>query len=271
METAFRTPWVEIFRREGADHEVRLQAAQGLLAPRPAEQLALLVQLTSDGDGSIAAAAEATLSRIPRTRLEGLLARPDAPSDILAFFEARGVRPATTADSDAESPLVDEGPEPARVIEDDEEVPVVASEVPRHEGRASAVQVIAQLGIPQRLALAMKGTRAERAILIRDPNKIISLAVLSSPRLTETEVESFARMASVSEEVPRTIAGARGWVKNYAICVALVKNSKTPLAISMNLLSRLNDKDLRSVSIDRNVPEVLRSSARRKVVQEKRY
>ena len=57
-----------------------------------------------------------------------------------------------------------------------------------------------------RLALAMKGRREERAILIRDPNKLISLAVLSSPKLTESEVEMFARMTSVSEEVPRTIA-----------------------------------------------------------------
>jgi hypothetical protein len=270
MDTAFRTPWVEIFRREEVDPDVRRQAALGLLAPRPAEQLALLVQLTSDSDASISAAAEATLSGIPRARLEGLLARSDAPSDIRAFFEARGVLPAATADSDVERPLVDVGPEPARVIEDDDETPVVAAGAQAVEPRAGAVQVIAQMSIPQRLALAMKGTRGERAVLIRDPNKLISLAVLSSPKLTDMEVESFARMTSVSEDVPRTIAGARGWVKNYAICAALVKNSKTPLAISMNLLSRLNDKDLRSVAVDRNVPEVLRSAARRKTAEEKR-
>jgi len=268
MDTAFRTPWVEIFRREAADRDVRLQAAQGMLAPRPAEQLALLVELTTDSDPAIASAAEATLTRVPRTRLEGLLARPDAPSDIRAFFEARGVLPAAAEDVD-ESPLVDVGPEPLHVLGADE-LPNVPDDGPPDEPKTGALQKIAQLSIPQRLGLAMKGTREERAILIRDPNKLISLAVLSSPKLTETEVASFARMTSVSEEIPRTIAGTRAWVKSYAVCVALVKNSKTPLAISMNLLSRLNDKDLRALATDRNVPEVLRSTAKRKKGIERR-
>jgi hypothetical protein len=250
------------------DPEVRLQAAQGLLAPRPAEQLALLVQLTSDSVPEVASAAEATLGRIPRARLEGLLARTDVPSDVRAVFEARGIHPAATADDDTESPLLDAGPEPPRVVLDEDQT---ANEGDPSDERksAGALQKIAQMTITQRIALAMKGTREERAILIRDSNKIIALAVLSSPKLTETEVESFARMTSVAEDVPRTIASARAWVKNYAICAALVKNPKTPLAISMNLLSRLNDKDLRTLSTDRNVPEVLRATARRKVVAAK--
>ncbi len=270
MDTPFRSAWLEAFRRDTGDVEVRLQAAQGLLVPRPAEQLALLVLLTSDGDPAVASAAEATLNRIPRARLQGTLARADVPSDIRVFFEERGVQPADTADVDSESPLVDLAPEPPHVLREDELRAV--TDGARHDEpvAAQALQKIAQLSIPKRLALAMKGTREERAILIRDPNKLISLAVLSSPKLTETEVESFARMTSVSEEIPRAIAGTRSWAKSYAICAALVKNPKTPLAISMNLLSRLNDKDLRSLSTDRNVPEVLRSTARRKFVLEKR-
>ncbi len=271
MDTAFRTPWVETFRREAVDADVRLQAAQGLLAPRPAEQLALLVQLTADSEAAIAAAAEETLSRIPRSRLEGLLARPDAPTDIRAFFEARGILPAATVDGDSDSPLVDASPEPEHVIGDAAAAGVSGTgDAGSEEVSAGVLQRISQMTVPQRLSLAMKGTREERAILIRDSNKLISLAVLSSPKLTETEVESFARMTSLSEEIPRTIAGTRAWAKSYAICVALVKNSKTPVAISMNLLSRLNDKDLRSIANDRNVPEILRSTARRKTANERR-
>jgi hypothetical protein len=265
---AFRTPWVEMFRRDDVDPEVRRQAAHGLLAPRPAEQLALLVHLTTDTDPGIAAAAHATLNSVSRERIEGLLARADAPADLRTFFAALGIEPAATADDDAERPLVDVGQDPPSVIDSDESAADVGeAENPPAVG---ALQKIAQLTIPQRLALAMKGRREERAVLIRDPNKLISLAVLSSPKLTESEVEAFARMTSVSEEVPRTIAGTRAWVKSYAICLALVKNSKTPLGISMNLLSRLNDKDLRTLSTDRNVPEVLRTTARRRVVIEKR-
>ena len=73
------------------------------------------------------------------------------------------------------------------------------------------------MGFTERLKAAMKGTREMRAILIRDPNKMIAAAVLSSPKLTEPEVEAFARMANVSEEVLRIIGSNRAWTKNYGV------------------------------------------------------
>jgi hypothetical protein len=112
----------------------------------------------------------------------------------------------------------------------------------------------------------MKGTREERMILIRDPNKIVAVAVLSSPKLTETEVESIAKMSSVSDEILRIIANTRAWVKSYSVVVALTRNPKTPVAISMNLLSRLAERDLRMLSQDRNIPDILRITARKKIV-----
>lgn len=264
MDTGFRTPWLDLFRRGEVEFDVRQQAAQGLLAPRPAEQLALLVLLTADADSAVAACAEETLRSIPQGRIEGLLARSDAPTDLRSFFETRGVLPAAVPDEDLERPLVDLGTPPAG---EEAAAPDASSE---SDARPGALQKIAQMSVPQRLGLAMKGTREERAILIRDPNKLVSLAVLSSPKLSETEVEAIARMTNVTEEVPRTIASTRAWIKSYAICVALVKNPKTPVAVSMNLLSRLNDRDMRGISTDRNVPEVLRTTARKKLVIEKR-
>jgi hypothetical protein len=95
---------------------------------------------------------------------------------------------------------------------------------------------------------------------------MISLAVLSSPKLTITEVEAFARAGNVGEDCLRTIAMTRAWMKNYNVVAALTKNPKTPVAISMNLLSRLTEKDLRNLSTDRNIPDVLRVTARKKLV-----
>ncbi len=112
----------------------------------------------------------------------------------------------------------------------------------------------------------MKGTREMRAVLIRDPNRIVASAVLSCPKVTEQEVETFARMANVSDDILRTIGATRAWMKNYNIMLGLTKNPKTPLAMTLTLLHRLNDRDLRAVSIDRNVPEPLRLAARKKVV-----
>jgi hypothetical protein len=58
-------------------------------------------------------------------------------------------------------------------------------------------------------------------------------------------------------------------MKNYNVVWALAKNPKTPVALSLNLLPRLADKDLRTLSTDRNVPDILRITARKKIVLDK--
>jgi hypothetical protein len=181
------------------------------------------------------------------------------------FFAGRGIEPGAIAAQAADAPLVESEPS------DDARTAIIAEdEEPADDGvRASTVQKIASLNVAERMTLAMKGSREERAVLIRDPNKIVAVAVLSSPKLTETEVESIAKMANVSDEILRMIGFSRAWTKNYAVIHALVRNPKTPLAVSMNFLARLNDKDLRNLSTNRNVPDVLRVSARKRAVIEK--
>jgi hypothetical protein len=76
-------------------------------------------------------------------------------------------------------------------------------------------------------------------------------------------------MSSVSDEILRIISVNRNWMKNYVVVSALARNPKTPLAVSMRLLNRLSEKDLRTLSTNRNVPEVLRTSARKKIVMDK--
>ncbi|HEV8317795.1 MAG TPA: hypothetical protein VGQ10_10310 [Vicinamibacterales bacterium] len=254
------TPLLDFFRRGEVAHDIRLLAARGALAPRAHEQLGLLTLLVSDSDPEIARAAEATLAAVPRESLAAFLARADASAEIRAFFAARGIEPAALPSGETDQPLIDTTPEPAA-----EAAPVEQGS----EDQQTAMLKIAALSVAQRISLAMKGTREERAILIRDPNKIVAVAVLSSPKLTETEVESIAKMANVSDEILRIIGHTRAWVKNYPVMLALTKNPKTPVALSMNLLPRLNDKDLRMLSTDRNVPEILRVTARKKIVIDK--
>ena len=129
----------------------------------------------------------------------------------------------------------------------------------------TALQKIAAMSPAQRLALAMKGTREERAILVRDPNRIVAVAVLSSPKISEAEVESIAKMANVSEEILRIIGHTRVWLKKYTIVSALARNPKTPLGVSLTLLSRLLEREVKALSTDRNVPETLRIAARKKL------
>ena len=255
MDAGFRTPLLDFFRRGEVARDVRLLAAQGALAPRAHEQLGLLMLLSDDADPEVARAAEATLQTIPQPSLAAFLARSDVSTEMRAFFAARGIEPAAVAAAEADAPIVDTAPAPesAQSAEDEK----------------TTLQRITAMNVAQRIALAMKGSREERAILIRDPNKLVAVAVLSSPKMTETEIESVAKMASVSDEILRIIANTRAWMKRYGVMAALAKNPKTPVAISMNLLARLNDKDLRMISTDRNVPEVLRITARQKLVIQK--
>jgi hypothetical protein len=100
--------------------------------------------------------------------------------------------------------------------------------------------------VPQKVKAAMKGTREMRAVLIRDPNRMVAAAVLSCPKVTEQEVETFARMANVSDEILRTIGPPARGPRTTASRSGLTKNPKTPLAVSLTLLHRLNDRDLRA-------------------------
>jgi hypothetical protein len=260
MESGFRSPLLDLFKRGDVPVDVRLAAAQGALSPRAQEQLALLMLLSADPDAGVARAAEQTLQAIPRDVLSSFLARGDVAAEIRTFMAARGVEPAGPAAPDGDAPLIEPSPQP--------DEPSAQPDEPSAPEQ-SLLQRIAAMNVAQRIARAMRGSREERAILIRDPNKIVAVAVLSSPKVSETEVESFARMTTVSEEILRIIGATRGWIKNYGVVLALTRNPKTPVAMSMNLLSRLNDRDLRQLSTDRNIPDVLRLTARKKLVLEK--
>lgn len=254
MEVGLRTPLLDFFRRGEVAHDVKLLAAQGAVAPRPLEQLGLLALLTADPDAEIQRTAEETLAKIPPNLIGGFIARSDVPLELREFFVKRGIEVAPAPLPDPEQPFIDAdqtdyGPEPTT-----------------EEQKMSLVQRLASMAVPDKVKAAMKGSREMRAILIRDPNKLVALAVLSSPKMTETEVSAIARMGSVSEDVLRTIAQSRAWTKNYDVISALVKNAKTPLAMSMTLLNRLSEKDLKGLSTNRNIPETLRIAARKKIV-----
>ena len=249
------TPLLDFFKRGEVDRETRMLAAEGALAPRAMEQLAILALLVDDADREIRDAAEETLRRIPAESLKAFLARSDVPIGLREFFGDRGVFPdeIPTIELDEEDAPIVVGVEEADGADDDED-------------KATATQKLAKMGFSERLKAAVKGSREMRAILIRDPNKMISAAVLSSPKLSEPEIEAFSRMASLSEEVLRIIGSNRAWTKSYKVTLALTKNPKTPLAMALTFMGRLNSRDLAQLSIDRNVPEGLRIAARKKVV-----
>lgn len=251
MDPGFRSPLVDFFRRGEVAHDVRLLAARGAFAPRAHEQLAILIILTDDPHPDVARTAAATIDRLPVDSLARFLGRSDVPQPMRDFFSARGIQAAGDGGSAVEAPLLDAPSDGAEEAE-------IASGDPR---------VLATLPVIERMKLAMRGTREQRAQLVRDSNRLVAATVLSSPKLTESEVEAFARMANLSEDILRIIATNRSWTKNYSVIAALARNPKTPPALAMGFLQRLNDRDLKMISIDRNVSEAVRLAARKFVVK----
>ena len=127
--------------------------------------------------------------------------------------------------------------------------------------RGSALQKISKLDVKGRIQLAMKGSKEERSILIRDGTKLVALAVLESGKITDGEVEKFASQKNVLEAVLRQIPMKRRFAKNYNVVRNLVANPRTPLDVSLGLIKNLLVSDLRNLSSNKEVSETIRKLA----------
>lgn len=250
MHLGVSSPIVEVFVRGGVPREVRLLAARGQVTTGACERLALLALMTSDEDAEVAALAAATVGALPAHALSEFLSGADVPPALRNWFEGRGVSVATAPETSAATSIADLPPFADETLPEDEE---------------DAHQLLTSLPVPDKIKLATLGRREQRAILVRDPNRIVSTAVLSSPKLTDTEVENFARMQNVSDEVLRIIGTSRAWTKSYAVVASLVKNPRTPTAVSLPLVTRLAERDVKGLTVDRNVPESVRLAARKQL------
>lgn len=129
--------------------------------------------------------------------------------------------------------------------------------------RVALIRRIMLMKVKDRMKLGMKGDREARSILIRDSNRIVAQAVINNPRITDQEVEAIAAMRTVSDEVLRLIGMNRAWARQYSIIHNLARNPRTPLPTAMSILLRLQTKDLKNLSQNRNVPEGVRRQAMR--------
>jgi hypothetical protein len=127
--------------------------------------------------------------------------------------------------------------------------------------RGSVLQKISRLDIKGRIQLALKGTKEERSILIRDSAKLVCLAVLESPKITDGEVEKFASQKNVLEAVLRQIPMKRRFMKNYIIMRNLIFNPRTPLDLSLGLMKNLLIADLKNLSGNKEVSDTIRKLA----------
>jgi hypothetical protein len=131
------------------------------------------------------------------------------------------------------------------------------------EKKKSVLEKLVTATVGDKIMMAFKGERQERMMLIRDRNRVVWSAVLSSPSMNEADAEAIAQMRNVAPDVLREIGKKREWTKRYKVAHELVKNPKTPPEISSQLLPRMAARDLKALVKDRNVPEVIRRQAQK--------
>ncbi|MGA7613991.1 MAG: hypothetical protein WBX15_02315 [Thermoanaerobaculia bacterium] len=220
---------------------------------------------------------QARIIRAPEI-IEALLGNPNLSADVRRrvgeareeFFEKREAAEKAAAErvrlEEEEALTAAQEKELAELLalaaEQDEENPVRDLEPPPDEDETVWVRIL-NMNVSEKVQCAFKGDRTERSILVREHNKLVCSAVIRSPKVTESEIEAFAAMRSVEDEVLRLISANRDWVRKYPIMINLVRNPKTPIGVVLPLINRLTLKDLKSLSGDRNVSETVRTSARK--------
>lgn len=137
---------------------------------------------------------------------------------------------------------------------------------PEEELNQSKYQQTLEMGVSEKIKMALTGDKEWRTILIKDPNKLVSSAALKNPRITEGEVLTIAKNKSSSEELIRLITLNREWLKNYAIKKALVFHPRTPLQNALRYMSILGEKDIKTLAKSRGVSQVIVNAARRAVL-----
>lgn len=215
--------------------------------------------------------------------IEDLRANPQVTPDVLRRlreFEEEFLQKATvwaSAADEAAVPQPEPGPSIGEALEQLKEVGInppgpevepVKPPLPEpgaSPGIQDAFVRLALMNTYQRIMQALKGTREERLILVRDRCSLVVRAVMGSPKLSDGEVEQIAGMRSVNEEALRIIASRERFLRRYGVVRNLVFNPRTPPAVAIQLLSRLSERDLRQLARDRNVPEPVRRVAQERV------
>ena len=131
------------------------------------------------------------------------------------------------------------------------------------EKQGNLFALVQKMNVMQKVKLARMGNKEARGLLIRDRNKIVASAAVRSPKITQQEIEGFAKARNISDEVLRIIANNRDWTRNYVVKVALATNPKCPIPTAMKFVNYLQERDLRSIMKSRDVPTPIATHARR--------
>ena len=189
----------------------------------------------------------------------------DVPQSVEAHKRVHGVDPTARPPEPQETA--------AALLQDYREV--LQAETPEAAAAAAAAEAaqedpkrqnitkrIMKMSVSEKIKLATLGNKEARTILLRDSNKLVCMAAATSPRITDGEIIGLANSRTVNADVLRYVYSSREFLKHYAIKIAIVKNPKVPLPTALKLLLTLQERDIKELARDRNVPQTIQAQAK---------
>jgi hypothetical protein len=267
------------FARASADDEARLQkialnAATSdrtfcFVATRPFPRLIELVASNQvrllrcpalvDALGENPTTGHATIDRILHFLGVERRAEEEPPAEA-AQPVPESPAPAPEVNADSPFELDDTSDLPPELIDEPEGDAKTDADGPDKRSLTAQIQ---DMSVMQKIKLGIFGNSEARSILIRDRNRLVATSVIRSPKITESEVTSFAKARNLCDDVYRIIANNRAWTKSYPVKLALTTNAKVAPATAIKFLNYLTDRDLKMIMRSRDVSGPVSTQARR--------
>jgi len=284
-----------VFLQPETPRAEKIKAAQGEIPLTTSDLIAVLLYLSRDPDNEVKEFAIRTLQKIDQDSLVGVCSNPDTHPLILHVLARFHFRNAMISERIALHPNTDvstrtflteneaEAPnyffEPAAEDEPGKEnagkettvseipLPSVGQETEEDaDEHKSKFKLSRELGITEKIKMALTGDKEWRSLLIKDSNRLISESVLKNPRITEQEILHICNSSLQNDEILRIICKNREWTKNYSIRKALIENHRTPLQYALRFLSFLGERDLAFMARNKNVSSIITTQARRMLI-----
>ncbi|HXE96965.1 MAG TPA: hypothetical protein VN642_11200 [Dongiaceae bacterium] len=267
------SPAVAAYVRPGTPSEVKLAgcaAADDGMATT--DRLMLLFCLSKDAEPAVRAAAHSCLKALPAEIIREYMESANPHPLVLEMLPAlcrnypEASRPTETlfiADEGECEAAPDQTDEDAEL---EEEEPVNETD----EQFLSKYKIAQQMGIGEKIKMALSGDKEWRAILVKDANKLVSGSVIKNPRITEGEVLTLVKSGIQNDEIMRLICANKEWIKSYKIRKALIENSRTPVQNAIRYLGTMSEKDLASFAKSKNITSVISTMAKRLLLNKKK-
>lgn len=290
--------------QQSTPREEKLKAARGEVHLAPAEVPLVLFYLTRDPDPAVKSAAVSGLQNLSGQLLFDICSDPSIHPKVLQLLaRLHGANP-LVAEKITGNPAADQqtinslgeqgggaaagtgadGNDPERrqaqpgeegdadheAGEDPDENPDGGEEEEEEEEAKSTYQLAMEMGISEKIKMALTGDKEWRMLLVKDKNKLVSGAVIKNPRITENEILTITKCQLNNDDILRDICINKEWIKNYQIRKSLVENSKTPIHFTLRFLTGLTEKDLTLLSRSKNISSVIATQARRMLMNKEK-